>query len=112
MMAHRRKKRVRQAFRHTAQELRKWSKTRLIRLILRLESARILRTVRRRITGGRKRGSTKRKLSAGVHIVRIKGKARRVRVNSKGQWRFLKNKARSSNRRRRSSSRKRRASRR
>ena len=50
MMAHRRK-RLRQVFRHTALELKKWSKTRLIRLILRLEAARVSRTGRRVVNG-------------------------------------------------------------
>ena len=61
MMA-RRRRRIRLAFRHTALELKKWSKTRLIRLILRLEGARSLRTVRRSIS---KRGrSLSRKAGA------------------------------------------------
>jgi len=35
--------------------------------------------------------SGKRKLSAGVHWVTLKGgKRRKVRVNAKGQWRFMK----------------------
>ena len=102
-MAHRRKK-LRLLGRHTAQALRKWSKTRLIRLILRLESARISRIGRRRTTrkskGSRRRGS-KRRLRAGVHFVKVGRTTRKVRVNAKGQWKFLKGKTRSRTRRRR-----------
>ena len=32
----------------------------------------------------------KRKLRAGIHFVMINGKKRKVKVNSKGQWRFMK----------------------
>ena len=34
--------------------------------------------------------SLTRKLKPGIHIVNIKGKRRKVRVNAKGQWRFMK----------------------
>jgi len=32
----------------------------------------------------------KKKLSAGIHIVTIKGKKRKVKVLKNGQWRFMK----------------------
>ena len=32
----------------------------------------------------------KKKLSAGIHFVTINGIERKVKVNSKGQWRFMK----------------------
>jgi len=35
--------------------------------------------------------STKHKLRAGIHKVKIRGKLRKVKVLSNGQWRFLKN---------------------
>ncbi len=98
MMARRRRLRLKSALRHTALELRKWSKTRLIRLILRLEAVRIGRigrsSTRRRGGVARRRKSGKRKLSAGVHNVSIRGKSRRVKVLANGQWRFLKGKTR------------------
>ena len=74
----RRRKRLRQLVRHTALELRKWSKTRLIRLILRLEGARISRIGRR-----------------------SRGKSRKVKVLANGQWRFMKGGAKSKRRTRR-----------
>ena len=92
MMA-RRRSRLRLALRHTAQTLRKWSKTRLIRLILRLEAARISRTGRRRLRGRRSRAGSRKsgkRLSAGIHHVSIKGKLRKVKVLANGQWRFMK----------------------
>ena len=94
MMA-RRRSRLRLALRHTALELKKWSKSRLIRLILRLEAARISRTGRRRSTRVRRRAGSRKsgkRLSAGVHTVNIRGKSRKVRVLRNGQWRFLKGK--------------------
>ena len=45
------------------------------------------RTVR---AGKRKAGASHRKLKAGVHSVRVGGRMRKVRVNAKGQWRFMK----------------------
>ena len=33
---------------------------------------------------------TKKKLKAGIHFVTINGIERKVKVNSKGQWRFMK----------------------
>ena len=33
---------------------------------------------------------TKKKLKAGIHFVTINGVERKVKVNSKGQWRFMK----------------------
>ena len=36
----------------------------------------------------------RKKLKAGVHTVTIKGKKRKVKVNSKGQWRFMKGRGR------------------
>ena len=92
-MAKRRRSRLRQSIRHTALELRKWSKTRLIRLILRLEGARISR-IGRRVKGHRRkagrRKSGKKRLSAGIHHVSIRGKLRKVKVLANGQWRFMK----------------------
>ena len=104
MMA-RRRSRLRLALRHTAMELRKWSKSRLIRLILRLEAARISRTGRRRSTRARRRvgsrKSGKKRLSAGVHTVNIRGKSRKVKVLANGQWRFMKSGSKRKTRRRR-----------
>lgn len=100
MMAKRSKLRL--IFRHTAKELRKWSKTRLIRLILRLEAARVSRIGLRRKSKTSRSAGSKRKLSPGVHNVRFKnGKTRRVRVLKNGRWRFLKGKAHRSSRTRR-----------
>ncbi len=45
------------------------------------------RTVR---AGKRKAGASHRRLKAGVHSVRVGGRMRKVRVNAKGQWRFMK----------------------
>ena len=42
------------------------------------------------ITGERKKRKTKKKLKAGIHFVIINGVQRKVKVNSKGQWRFMK----------------------
>lgn len=57
------------------------------RIIIRIVKLK-LNKVGKRIT---KRKSKRKKLSAGVHTVTIKGKQRKVKVNSKGQWRFMKN---------------------
>ena len=57
------------------------------RVIIRLVKLK-LNKVGKRIT---KRKTKRKKLSAGVHTVTIKGKRRKVKVNSKGQWRFMKN---------------------
>ena len=44
-----------------------------------------------RTRSNKRRSSIKRKLKAGVHMVKIKGgKMRKVRVLSNGQWRFMK----------------------
>lgn len=49
------------------------------------------RVKRRSSHKSHKRSSIKRKLKAGVHMVKIKGgKMRKVRVLSNGQWRFMK----------------------
>ena len=102
-MAKRRRSRLRQSIRHTALELRKWSKTRLIRLILRLEAVRVSRIGRRVKSHSRKRGrkSGKKRLSAGIHHVSIRGKSRKVKVLANGQWRFMKGGSKSKRRTRR-----------
>lgn len=75
-------------------ELNKKSKRSLItlcleyqRIIIRIVKLK-LKKVGKRI---RKRKTKRKKLRAGVHNVTIKGKKRKVKVNSKGQWRFMKN---------------------
>ena len=60
------------------------------RVIIRIVKLR-LKKVGKRIT---KRKTKRKKLSAGVHIVTIKGKKRKVKVNTKGQWRFMKSRGR------------------
>ena len=78
-------------------ELNKKSKRSLVtlcleyqRVIIRIVKLR-LKKVGKRIT---KRKTKRKKLSAGVHTVTIKGKKRKVKVNSKGQWRFIKSRGR------------------
>ena len=78
----------------TRAELNKKSKRSLVtlcleyqRVIIRIVKLR-LKEVGKRIT---KRKTKRKKLRAGIHIVTIKGKKRKVKVNSKGQWRFMKN---------------------
>jgi len=78
-------------------ELNKKSKRSLVtlcleyqRVIIRIVKLRLKR-VGKRIT---KRKTKRKKLSAGVHTVTIKGKKRKVKVNSKGQWRFIKSRGR------------------
>ena len=39
---------------------------------------------------GKRRSSIKHKLRAGIHKVKIRGKMRKVKVLSNGQWRFMK----------------------
>jgi len=84
----------------TLKELRKMTKARLIRIILRLQLGRVgsaikkARRTKRSSRTKRKRSRTKnsRKLSAGIHIIRMKnGQTRKVKVLANGQWRFLKN---------------------
>ena len=60
------------------------------RIIIRIVKLK-LKKVGKRIT---KRKTERKKLSAGVHVVTIKGKKRKVKVNSKGQWRFMKGRGR------------------
>ena len=57
------------------------------RIIIRIVKLK-LNKVGKRIT---KRKSKKKKLRAGVHIVTVKGKRRKVKVLKNGQWRFMKN---------------------
>jgi len=38
-----------------------------------------------------RKSKSKHKLRAGIHKVKIRGKLRKVKVLSNGQWRFLKN---------------------
>jgi len=75
-------------------ELNKKSKRSLVtlcleyqRIIIRIVKLK-LKKVGKRIT---KRKTKRKKLRAGIHYVTIKGKKRKVKVNSKGQWRFMKN---------------------
>ena len=41
-------------------------------------------------SSGKRRLSIKHKLRAGIHKVKIRGKMRKVKVLSNGQWRFMK----------------------
>ena len=77
----------------TRAELNKKSKRSLVtlcleyqRVIIRIVKLR-LKKVGKRIT---KRKTKRKKLSAGVHTVTIKGKKRKVKVLKNGQWRFMK----------------------
>jgi hypothetical protein len=60
------------------------------RVIIRLVKLK-LKKVGKRIT---KRKTKRKKLSPGVHLVTINKKKRKVKVNSKGQWRFMKGRGR------------------
>src|SRR5690348_15646138 len=51
-------------------------------------SSRTVHAGKRKARSGAKKA--RRKLSAGVHTVRVNGRERKVRVNAKGQWRFMK----------------------
>jgi|GEM_PF-2336402 len=74
-------------------ELNKKSKRSLVTLCLEYQRL-IIRIVTKTFKVGKritKRKTKRKKLRAGIHNVTIKGKKRKVRVNSKGQWRFMKN---------------------
>ena len=60
------------------------------RIIIRIVKLK-LNKVGKRIT---KRKTKRKKLRAGTHTITIKGKKRKVKVNSKGQWRFMKGRGR------------------
>ena len=47
-------------------------------------------TARPKAFKNQKMKTKKRKLKAGIHYVMINGKRRKVKVNSKGQWKFMK----------------------
>jgi len=78
----------------TRTELNKKTKRSLITLCLEYQRV-IIRLVKGKLKGvGKritKRKTKRKKLSAGVHYVTISGKKRKVKVNSKGQWKFMKN---------------------
>jgi len=78
---------------YTLKELRKMTKARLIRIILKLQTGRLGKAIRKRVRSGRRKSSGRRKkgLSVGVHTVKLRnGQTRRVRVLPNGRWKFLK----------------------
>jgi len=76
----------------TLKELRKMTKARLIRIILKLQSGRVFGAIKKRVSKSNKRRSSgRRNLRAGVHTIKMRnGQTRRVKVLANGQWRFLK----------------------
>jgi len=69
------------------------TKARLIRIILKLQSGRVVIAIKQRGRKLRKRVSSgsRKKLSVGVHTVKLRnGQTRRVRVLPNGRWKFLK----------------------
>jgi len=80
---------------YTLSELRKFTKARLIRIILSLQKGRLNKAIKRgrkrarRLTTGRRK-----KLRPGIHFVKMKGgRTRKVKVLANGRWRFMKGKS-------------------
>ena len=78
----------------TRQSLKKFSKSRLISIILALQSRVIKRATVGRVTS-RRLGKSKHKKKYhfrknSTHWVNIRGKRRKVRVLANGRWKFLK----------------------
>jgi len=94
---------------YTLSELRKFTKARLIRIILSLQKGRLSKSIRRARKGIRRRTTGRRKkLSPGIHFVKMKGgKTRKVKVLANGRWRFMKGKSKGGGKRRKSTKRRR-----
>jgi len=77
---------------YTLSELRKFTKARLIRIILSLQKGRLNKAIKRARKGIKRRTTGRRKkLSPGIHFVKMKGgRTRKVKVLSNGRWRFMK----------------------
>lgn len=87
----------------TLSELRKFTKARLIRIILSLQKGRLSKAIKR--IRKRKSSGRRKKLKAGIHFVKLKGGiTRKVRVKPNGQWVFLKGKSKGGGKRRKSRS--------
>jgi len=83
----------------TLKELRKMTKARLIRIILKLQTGRVFSAIKKRKQKAfrkfqkatKRRSSGRRNLKAGIHTIKMRnGQTRRVKVLANGQWRFLK----------------------
>ena len=70
--------------------LRAMPKVKLARLCYNITKSKLprLRVTKRKALPKRKK-KTKKKLKAGIHFVIVNGVERKVKVNSKGQWRFM-----------------------